>query len=189
MIKKYKYLFISLCIILCIAIISVIYIYLKGDEKMDTTLNVTSLAFKNGSNIPIKYTGRGEDISIPLEFNNVNPKGKYIAIIMDDPDAPSGTFTHWLIWNILSTIKNIPENIPNDKEVSSLDGALQGKNGMGNIGYMGPNPPYGTHTYRIKVYVLDSLLNLKAGSSKEALESAIKGHTIQTGLLEGKFSR
>lgn len=182
MIKIYKYLFVLLLIITIV----IIYMIMKGGDKMEETLNVTSSAFKNGGNIPLKYTGKGEDMSIPLEFSNIVSSGKSIAIIMDDPDAPSGTFTHWLIWNIPSTNTKIPENASNDTNV--LDDAVQGKNGFGTIGYMGPNPPSGTHTYRIKVYVLDRLINLKTGSSKALLEDAMKGHIIQYGLLEGKFS-
>jgi Raf kinase inhibitor-like YbhB/YbcL family protein len=157
--------------------------------EMEKVFNVTSPAFKNGDSIPIKYTGKGIDVSIPLNLNNVSSLGKSIAIIMDDPDAPTPTpFVHWLIWNIPTTITMIPEGIPNDKEVAILNGAIQGKNDFGEIGYMGPNPPSGTHAYKIKVYVLDRLLDLKAGSSKASLENAMKGHIIQSTLLEGKFS-
>jgi hypothetical protein len=183
LIKKYKYIIVLLCII----IIVVIFLLPKGEEEnMEITLDVTSPAFKNGGNIPIKYTGRGDDISIPLEFNNVISDAKSIAIIMDDPDAPFGTFTHWLIWNIPIT-ESIQENVPKNEKV--LNGAIQGKNGFGKIGYMGPNPPSGTHTYRIKVYVLDTLLDLDSNASKNTLESAIKDHILQYGLLEGKFSK
>lgn len=182
--NKYKCLFILLCIIILI-----IYLIVKGVGKMEANLVVTSSAFKNGGTIPIKYTGRGEDISVPLEFSNIVSSGKSIAIIMDDPDAPSLTpFVHWLIWDIPTTITKIPENVPNDSKIVSLGGAIQGKNGFGSVGYMGPNPPSGMHTYRIKVYVLDCFLNLKEGSPRETLEREMKGHVIQSGLLEGKFS-
>jgi Raf kinase inhibitor-like YbhB/YbcL family protein len=192
---KYKYIF----IILGIIIVSIIYINSKGDIKMNNTSKdnvkeevkfyVTSPAFKNGDYIPSKYTGHGEDISIPLEFNNIILTGKSIAIIMDDPDAPTAVpFVHWLIWNIPTSITKILENIPDDSEIASLGGAIQGENDFGNIGYGGPNPPSGTHTYRIKVYVLDCLIDLKRGSSKESLENAMKGHILQSDLLEGKFS-
>jgi Raf kinase inhibitor-like YbhB/YbcL family protein len=199
---KYKWLIILLCII----IISLIYINLKGDNKMNNDNNpknniendvkeelqfeVTSPAFKNGDYIPAKYTGHGEDISIPLLFNNVSSSGKSIAVIMDDPDAPTTTpFVHWLIWNIPASITKIPEGIPNTKDVSILNGAVQGKNGFGRIGYMGPNPPSGTHTYKIKICVLDTFLNLGSESSKEDIEKAMNGHIIESYLLEGKFSR
>jgi Raf kinase inhibitor-like YbhB/YbcL family protein len=195
---KYEWLIILLCII----IISIIYITLKGDVKMNSNtkiinnnvkeelpFEVTSPAFKNGDNIPSKYTGNGEDISIPLEFNNVASLGKSIALIMDDPDAPTPSpFIHWLIWNIPANITKIPEGIPNSKEVSILNGAMQGKNDFGKIGYMGPNPPSGIHTYKIKLYVLDSFLNLGWESSKEDIEKAMNSHILQYYLLEGKFS-
>lgn len=199
--KTNKY--IILIITLCLISIAVIYIMVKGSDKMEPTLeddttedveeevsfSVSSPAFKNGDSIPVKYTGRGEDVSIPLEFSNIDKSSKSIAIIMDDPDAPSGTFTHWLIWNIPSTITSIPENIPTDKVVSSLGDAIQGKNDFGRIGYKGPNPPSGTHTYRIKIYVLDSFLDLESNASKEDIENVMEGHILQSGLLEGKFSK
>ncbi len=189
MFKKYKYLFIILLVIIATVVgILTSHISRKEDIKMDNTLNITSSAFKNKDYIPSKYTGQGKDISIPLEFNNID-EGKSIAIIMDDPDAPFGTFTHWLIWNIPISTTKIPENISTDNVVSSLGGAIQGKNDFGKIGYKGPNPPSGTHNYKIKVYVLDIFLNLLAGSSKGALEGAINGHVLHTGLLEGKFSK
>jgi Raf kinase inhibitor-like YbhB/YbcL family protein len=162
---------------------------IKNVVKEEPSFEVTSPAFKNGDYIPDKYTGHGENISIPLVFNNVSSSGKSITVIMDDPDAPTTTpFVHWLIWNIPASITEIPEGIPNSKEVSILNGAIQGKNDFGKTGYMGPNPPSGTHTYKIKVYVLDFFLNLGSDSSKEDIENEINGHILDSYLLEAKFS-
>jgi len=186
-IKKYKY----LLIIILLLIILGMYMLLRGEEKMNLEVNleVKSSAFINGGRIPIKYTGIGEDISIPLKFGTIDTKGKSIVIIMDDPDAPFGTFTHWMIWNIPTSITSIPEGISHDLVVNTLDGAIQGKNDFGTIGYKGPNPPSGTHNYRIKVYVLDRLLEINNNISKKELESVMKDYIIQYGLLEGKFSK
>jgi Raf kinase inhibitor-like YbhB/YbcL family protein len=185
-VMKYKY----LLIILFIIIIAIIYILLKGGDEMnlEVNLDVSSSAFKNGDTIPIKYTGQGEDISIPLEFNDVVSSGKSITIIMDDPDAPFGTFTHWLIWNIPATLKSINENYPHE-QIIPLMNIVQGKNDFGTVGYKGPNPPSGTHTYQIKVYVLDCRLDYDYDASKEDLEKTMEGHILQYGLLEGKFSK
>jgi Raf kinase inhibitor-like YbhB/YbcL family protein len=161
---------------------------MKGVMKVDN-FSVTSPAFKNGEYIPIKYSGIGENISIPLAFHNIDPRGKSIAIIMDDPDAPTPKpFVHWLIWNIPTSITSIPEDIPPSEIVLTLDGALQGKNTTGEVGYIGPNPPSGTHVYKIKAYVLDYFLDIEAGSTKEELEKEMEGHILQSSLLEGKFS-
>lgn len=163
------------------------FIFLRGGTKVENSLVVKSKAFKDSGFIPVKYTGIGEDISIPLEFSDVSSSGKSIAIIMDDPDAPTvKSFVHWLIWNIPIKVNSISENISYTNEI---DGAIQGKNDFGKIGYKGPNPPSGVHTYKIKVYVLDSILQLKEGASKESLEEAMKGHIIQTGLLNGKYKK
>lgn len=173
-----------------IIVITSIFV-LHFTQKRDTiseNLNVTSPAFENNGIIPVKYTGKGEDISPPLEFNTIAPDAATIAIIMDDPDAPGGTFTHWLIWNIPAGYKNIPAAIPREKVVAMLGGASQGLNGFGDIGYRGPLPPSGTHTYHIKVYVLDTVLNLEPGAGKSELQDMMKGHILQYGLLKGKFS-
>jgi len=114
---------------------------------------------------------------------------KSIAITMEDIDTPIGVITHWLLWNIPSTINEIPENIPHTKIIDSLGGTYQGKGIFGKLGYLGPNPPSGTHRYIFKVYGLDTLLDLKPGSNKKALLKAIEGHIIQYGLLQGKFTK
>ncbi|MGI6329551.1 MAG: YbhB/YbcL family Raf kinase inhibitor-like protein [Bacilli bacterium] len=151
-------------------------------------MQLISPAFNNGEFIPIKYTGLGEDLSIPLIFKDLNPLGKSIALIMDDPDAPrEEPFVHWVIFNIPSSILKIPEGIPTNNKVLSLEGAIQGKNDAGKIGYIGPNPPSGVHTYKIKAYLLDSFLDLKEGVLKKDLEKEMQDHIISKALLEGKF--
>ncbi len=144
--------------------------------------------FKEGEYIPKKYTCDGEDISPPLELVNLSSNAKSIAIIMDDPDAPIGTFTHWIIWDI-RPINKIPERIPKGKEISEPFKAYQGRNDFGDFGYGGPCPPKGKpHRYFFKVYVLDTVLDLR-DATKEQLLKAIDGHVIQYGELVGLYGR
>jgi Raf kinase inhibitor-like YbhB/YbcL family protein len=155
---------------------------------MPNNLKVTSPAFVDNGFIPVKFTGQGANISPPLIIENISGSVKLIAIIMDDPDAPTGVFTHWLIWNIPAGITMIPEGIPNEAVVYSLGGALQGTNDFGKLGYGGPLPPIGQlHTYRIKVYALDAFLPLIAGIGKLTLENGLIGHIVQFGIIRGKY--
>lgn len=157
---------------------------------METNLHVISPAFGNDGFIPVEYTGKGRDISPPLMFGPVACNAESAAVIMDDPDAPMGTFTHWLLWNIPAAFNVIPEGLPREATVLSLGYAFQGRNHFGKIGYGGPLPPPGPpHTYRIKVYVLDTFLPVRPGADKPTLEAAMKGHILQFGILRGKFGQ
>ncbi len=156
---------------------------------MKRDLNITSSAFKDGDMIPREYTADGQDISPPLTINNILSDGESIAVIMDDPDAPGGTFTHWMIWNISVKKNNIPKNISQTKKVGSLQGAKQGINDFGEIGYRGPAPPSGVHNYHFNVYILDKKINLPFDISKEDLKKEIKKHELQNSELIGKYTR
>lgn len=148
-------------------------------EKLDVKLEF--------SQFPKKYTCDGEDISPKIEIEDLNAKS--IAIIVDDPDAPMGTFTHWVIWNIEPT-NVIPEEIPKENEISKPFKAIQGKNNFGKIGYNGPCPPKGKpHRYFFKIYGLDTTLDLKKGSKKKDLEKAMEGHILQSGEAMAKYGR
>lgn len=155
------------------------------DLSLTENLNVTSNAFTNGGTIPVKYTGKGEDISPDLELSALAPGAKSIAIIMDDLDFPMGVFNHWVIWNI-PPMTQIPEAIPKGATVSALGGAIQGK-GYGVNQYKGPNPPFGTHRYKFKVYVLDTMINLDSNAGKKDLLNKMDGHILQYGSITGKF--
>jgi len=145
--------------------------------------------FSEGEWIPEKYTCDGQDISPPIELGGISANAKTIAIIMDDPDAPMGVFTHWLIWNIpASETVSIPEGIPKT-ELNEPFNASQGKNDFGKIGYNGPCPPAGEHRYFFKIYVLDTKINLEAGKTKTELLKAMEGHVIQYGELYGVYGR
>ncbi len=137
--------------------------------------------FENGGFIPTKYSCEGEDVSPPLEISGIPDGTKSLVLIVDDPDAPVGTFVHWLVWDIK------PENKIDENSVPP--GSFQGKNDFGRNDYGGPCPPSGTHRYYFKLYALDRFLNLAEGSSKEDLEEAIEGCVIESSVLVGRFSR
>ncbi len=158
---------------------------LKGGKKME----IKSPAFSNGGNIPMKYTCDGEDISPLLEWSNVPAGAKSIVLIMDDPDAPMGTWVHWVIYNIPATVKSLPERFPT-KDIMK-DGTTQGRNSWGRIGYGGPcpPPPTGAHRYFFKLYAIDKKLDLGPGATKEAVLQAIKGHILSEAEVMGKYKR
>jgi hypothetical protein len=151
-------------------------------------IKISSPAFSDGERIPEKYTKYGADVSPELVVQDIPEGTKTLAIIMDDPDAPSKVFTHWLIWNIPADKTVIPEGIEKAEVVLGI--ARQGKNNFGEIGYGGPKPPSGSsHTYCFRVFALDTVLELKSGASRSQLEEAMEGHIIGAGILKGKFGR
>mgnify|MGYP001083179788 CR=1 FL=1 len=156
------------------------------NKPKQEALAVTSSAFLEGGKIPVKHTGRAEDISPELKLSAVSEKAKSIAVILDDLDVPGmGILTHWVIWNL--PVQNfIPENIPHGEVVPSLGNAVQGI-GYGKHRYRGPNPPHGSHRYRFHVYVLDKRLDLSGDSGKNELLKAMEGHILQYGSLTGQF--
>jgi Raf kinase inhibitor-like YbhB/YbcL family protein len=116
-----------------------------------------------------------------LEISDIPENAQSLALIMDDPDAPGGVFTHWLLWNIDPQIKLIPEGLV-------PDGSVRGTNSMGHVNYDGPCPPSGTHHYHFKLYALDSKLDLEIGADRNTLENAIKAHLIDQAELIGLYS-
>jgi Raf kinase inhibitor-like YbhB/YbcL family protein len=150
-------------------------------------IKVTSQAFQNEGMIPSKYTADGSDVSPPLMIDSVPEGTKSIALISDDPDAPMGTWVHWVMWNIPPDTIELAEDIPPDKILP--DGSIQGITSFGRHGYGGPSPPSGTHRYYFKVYALDTELNLTEKSGKKELLKAIEGHIIAQGQLMGKYKR
>lgn len=152
-------------------------------------LSVSSAAFPDGGMIPRAYTCDGEDISPPLEIGQVPPGAKSLALIKDDPDAPDGTWVHWVMYNIPPDTRKIPEQAP--RKAKLPNGAFHGKNSWGGrkLGYGGPCPPSGTHRYFFKVYALDTVLNLRPGATKDELLSEMKGHILGEGQLMGRYQR
>lgn len=151
------------------------------------SMELKSHAFEEGSMIPKKYTCDGQDISPPLKWTSVIDGTKTLALICDDPDAPGGTWVHWVIFNLPSDTRDLAENMPHLKELPN--GAKQGTNDFGKIGYGGPCPPGGTHRYYFKIYSLDTDLNLEAGATNAQLLQAMKGHILGEGQLIGKYKR
>ncbi|MEK7546873.1 MAG: YbhB/YbcL family Raf kinase inhibitor-like protein [Patescibacteria group bacterium] len=152
----------------------------NGPPEKSIKMNISSPEFKNNESIPAKFTCQGENINPRLEIGEVPPDAKSLAIIMDDPDATIGNFTHWLIWNIDLKTPAINEN--------SAPGT-QGNNGRGNPGYTGPCPPSGTHRYFFKLYALDSMLDLATGADKAQLESEIAKHELARAEFIGTYKK
>ena len=148
-----------------------------GGAKM----KITSSAFQEGGNIPSKFTCDGGDRSPPLQIAEIPSSAKSLALIVDDPDAPSGLFTHWIVWNISPQTNGIAEG-------STLKG-VQGTNDFGKAGYGGPCPPSGTHRYYFEIFALDRELNLPSGTKRNQLDAALKGHVVAQGELMGRYSR
>jgi Raf kinase inhibitor-like YbhB/YbcL family protein len=151
-------------------------------------IQLTSAAFAEGQPIPDKYTGQGEDLSPPLQWSGAPAGAQSFALICEDPDAPLGAFTHWVVYNMPPATAALSENVP--KTETLPDGTRQGKNGFGNIGYNGPAPPPGkTHHYYFRLYALDTVLNLDSGTTKNDVVSAMKGHVLAEGEAMGTYLR
>jgi Raf kinase inhibitor-like YbhB/YbcL family protein len=150
-------------------------------------MKLVSTAFKEGEAIPRQYTCDGIDISPPLEWSGTPKTAKTIAIIADDPDAPSGTWVHWVVYNLPAENIGLVENLPATESLKA--GGFHGKTDFGRVGYGGPCPPSGTHRYFFKVYAVDSELPLKAGATKDELLKAMEGHVVGQAQLMGTYRR
>jgi Raf kinase inhibitor-like YbhB/YbcL family protein len=146
-----------------------------------TRIKITSSAFQQGGNIPSKFTCDGLDSSPHLQINGVPPETKSLVLIADDPDAPGGLFTHWLVWNISPQTNLIAEG--------TTPKGVQGTNDFGKSGYKGPCPPPGTHRYSFKIFALDRELDLRSGAKRSQVDAATKGHIIAQGELVGRYAR
>ena len=172
-------------------LISFLYLYLFAsysnlkDNEMHK-IKLTSSEFTEGADIPAKYTCDGQNVSPPLHWENDNSATQSIAIVCEDPDAASGNWVHWLMYNIPPTGFRLPEAIPNIAKLP--DGSLQGKNDFKQLGYGGPCPPKGTHRYLFRVYLLDQKLDLPSGIDQKKLSEAMKGHILAEGLLSAKYA-
>ncbi len=151
------------------------------EPRGEVDMRISSAVFENEGVIPSEYTCDGRDISPPLRFEEVPEGTVSLALIMDDPDAPLGTFDHWMVWNI-------PPSATSIQEGKAPEG-VQGKNDFGRNGYGGPCPPRGVHRYLFKLYALDAKLDLPEGSRKKALEKAIQGHIVEHATLTARYSR
>ncbi|MFB3145394.1 MAG: YbhB/YbcL family Raf kinase inhibitor-like protein [Candidatus Methylomirabilales bacterium] len=150
-------------------------------------MQITSQAFEAGGMIPAKYTCDGPDLSPPLRWADPPAGTQSYALIADDPDAPVGTWVHWVLWNIPADASGLEENLP--KSASLPNGAKQGTTDFRRIGYGGPCPPSGTHRYFFKLYALDTMLELPSSTTKRDLEGAMQGHILGQAELVGKYQR
>ena len=152
------------------------------------SLELTSTAFRDGQSIPTKYTADGRNISPPLAWTDPPAGTKSFALICEDPDAPRGTFTHWIVFNLPAESRELSEGVP--AEATLANGTAQGTNDFRKVGYGGPAPPPGKpHRYVFKLFALDQPLGLRAGASRDELLAAVKGHVVGEARLTGKYGR
>lgn len=152
-------------------------------------MEIRSSAFFIGNTIPFEYTCDGKNISPPIHWEDPPQETRSFALVVDDPDAPKNTFTHWVVYNIPADSRELPEGIT--QEPTLANGAVQGKNSFGQLGFGGPCPPakHGTHRYFFKIFALDQSLDLPPGASKEQVLQAMKGHILDKAEVMGRYAR
>jgi Raf kinase inhibitor-like YbhB/YbcL family protein len=160
-----------------VSLLTAVALFAAGEVR----LKITSSAFQEGGNIPSKFTCDGSDTSPSLQITGVPSGAKSLVLIADDPDAPGGLFTHWLLWNIPPQTNSIAEG--------SAPKGVQGANDFGKTGYGGPCPSPGTHRYSFKVFALDRELELRSGANRSQVDAAMKGHVIAQGELVGRYAK
>jgi Raf kinase inhibitor-like YbhB/YbcL family protein len=159
---------------------------MTGGAVMDFTLRCA--AFSHGGEIPWKHTCDGPDLSPGLSWNDPPARTQSFSLIMDDPDAPAGTWVHWVLYDLPGSLRELSEGVSKTQDLA--DGSHRGRNDFGRFGYGGPCPPRGpAHRYFFRVYALDTKLNLKAGATKAEVEKAMKGHVLAQAELMGKYKR
>jgi Raf kinase inhibitor-like YbhB/YbcL family protein len=146
-----------------------------------------SSAFAHEQAMPQKYSCDGQDVSPPLSWDEPPAGTQSLVLIMDDPDAPVGTWVHWVLYDLPATASSLPEAIASNAEPSG--GGVHGKNSWGNLGYGGPCPPSGTHRYFFKLYALDTMLDLDSGAPKDRVLETMEGHILGQAELMGTYSR
>ena len=145
-------------------------------------MRIESPAFGEGEPIPPRYTADGEDVSPPLRIEGVPEGTRTLALVVDDPDAPMGTWVHWVVWNVPADATAFPEGgVP--------EGAVEGVNSWGRRGWGGPSPPSGTHRYFFRLYALDTRLDLPPTADRRALEAAMRGHVLAEAVTMGRYTR
>jgi Raf kinase inhibitor-like YbhB/YbcL family protein len=154
-----------------------------ANKTRNTSMKLTSTAFTPGNSIPARYTCQGDNVNPPLTIDRATEESQALALVLDDPDAPGGTFVHWVMWNLPVSVTEIGENWTAEQGVS------MGANSSGKPAYMGPCPPSGTHHYHFKLYALDQKLELAAGSDKSTLEKAMAGHIVGQAELIGTYAK
>ena len=157
----------------------------------DEGFALSSPAFEDGGTVPKEYTFDGRDVSPPLSIAGVPESAASLALVVDDPDAPNPPFTHWLLWNVPPSTTTIPADVPQSESVDALDGATQGTNSFGELGYRGPRPPAGDgpHTYRFTLHAVESPLQIQAGAEREAVDAALEDTVLATARLSAEYQR
>jgi Raf kinase inhibitor-like YbhB/YbcL family protein len=163
-------------------------------EGRPMTIRLESSAFQEGGMIPRTYTCDGEDISPPLSWSGVPESARSLVLICEDPDAPLGTWTHWLLYNLPAEVTALPERLPPEGTIQVASGgakhpARQGRNDFRKLGYGGPCPPSGTHRYYFRLFALDTTLNLEPGASRKQVLGAMEKHILAQGELMGRYAR
>ena len=159
------------------------------EAAVTNQLTIKSDAFVSGQSIPAKYTCIGRNISPPLTWNEPPAGTQSFALIMDDPDAPVGTWVHWVLYNIPLAKRDLQEDLPITGKNMDPNAIYVGKNSSGNIGYDGPCPPSGTHRYIFKLYALDTTINLLPGVTREQILKEMDGHILAQSELVGTLSK
>jgi len=160
----------------------------RGSIARGQTMNLTSTSFSEGSPIPAKFTCNGVGVSPQLAWNAPPAGTVSLALIVTDPDAPGGTFVHWVLYGLPAETQELPEGVPTQGQLA--DGSRQGRNDFGDLGYGGPCPPRGApHHYIFTLYALDAKLNLPVGATRAQVEAAMQGHVLTHGELIGLFQR
>src|SRR5881398_139468 len=167
----------TIIIVGCAMAAAALVAFAAGGAKM----KISSSAFQEGGTIPEKFSKNGQNVSPELRVEGAPAEAKSLALIVDDPDAPVGLFTHWLVWNIDPKTTEI-------RERDAPKGAVQGTNDYPSLGYGGPQPPSGTHRYYFKIFALDQTLDLRSGAKRQELDKAMSGHVIAQGELMGRYS-
>jgi Raf kinase inhibitor-like YbhB/YbcL family protein len=162
----------------------------SGSEGKAMAFELTSEAFLDGGMIPVRYTCEGEDVSPPLAWSGAPEDTRSFGLVVEDPDAPRGTFDHWIVYHIPAHAAALPEDLGDSPRLENLGGSLQGKNDFGNVGWGGPCPPPGRpHRYVFRLHALDGVPALDPGVKREALERAVEGHILATAEISGTFGR
>jgi Raf kinase inhibitor-like YbhB/YbcL family protein len=168
----------TIIIVGCMIAAATLVTFAAGGAKM----KIVSPAFQEGGSIPEKFSKNGQNVNPELRIEGIPAETKSLALIVDDPDAPVGLFTHWLVWNIDPKTTEIAEK-------SVPKAAVQGTNDFPGSGYDGPQPPSGTHRYYFKVFALDRMLDLKSGAKRREVDAALRDHVIGQGELMGRYSK
>ena len=155
-----------------------------------TAISLSSTAFANNAKIPVEFTCDGADQSPPLSWEGAPNKTAAFALIVEDPDAPGGTFMHWVLYDMPAATHSLPRGLPKDATLTSLGGAKQGRTSFRNLGYGGPCPPKGApHHYHFIIFALDKMLGLQPGATRDQVMDAMRGHELARGELVGTYSR